>query len=154
MGRLLEIFRRETERELSELSEIRTRKASASGPRTDLIRFLRFFRSFQELERRRPFYVDQDDWQQAVEDGRRFLATWGEQAERLGWTSKDVFGLAPVPEKPAANYRRLSRRDLTGLVWFLHGCPVIALTDTGASIRQRSGNVITYYRRPIAGDEE
>jgi len=86
-----------------------------------------------------------------VADGQRFLGTWGTQAERLGWTPRDVFGLAPVPEKPAASYRRLSRRDHTGLVWFLRGCSVIALTDTGASIRQRSGN-ITVYRRALLAD--
>jgi hypothetical protein len=29
----------------------------------------------------------------------------------LGWTAQDLFGLPPVPEKPAPNYRRLSRYD-------------------------------------------
>jgi hypothetical protein len=64
-----------------------------------------------------------------------------------------VFGLAPVPEKPRGNYRRLSRYDLTGLVWLLRGQPIIALTDTSASIRERSGNVTVYrrYNKPALG---
>jgi hypothetical protein len=64
------------------------------------------------------------DWQQAVEDGRRFLARWGEQTKALGWTAHDLFGLAPPPERPAASYRRLSRYDMTGLIWLLRGRPV------------------------------
>ena len=85
-------------------------------------------------------------WRQAVEDGRRFLAQWGEQAESLGWTSRDLFGLAPVPNKPEPNFQRLSRYDLTGLIWLLHGDPVVALTATTAAIRHRSGNITTYRR--------
>jgi len=38
-----------------------------------------------------------------------FLTVWGEKARALGWTAKDLFGLAPVPHKPVASYRRLSR---------------------------------------------
>jgi hypothetical protein len=30
----------------------------------------------------------------SCEGGRRFLAQWGEQAEALGWTARDLFGLA------------------------------------------------------------
>jgi hypothetical protein len=64
-----------------------------------------------------------------------------------------VFGLAPVPEKPRGNYRRLSRYDLTGLVWLLRGQPIIALTYPSASIRERSGNVTVYrrYTSPRSG---
>ena len=46
------------------------------------------------------------------------LYSWGEKAEVLGWTTADLFGLAPVPQRPTAHYRRLSRYDLTGLVCF------------------------------------
>lgn len=82
-----------------------------------------------------------------MEDGRRFLAKWGPQAEALQWTARDLFGLAPVPDKPAANYRRLSRYDLTGLVWLLDGRQVVALTEDTAAIRARTGDGITSYRR-------
>jgi hypothetical protein len=41
---------------------------------------------------------------------------WGDQAEALGWSSADLFGLAPVPDKPHPSFNHLSRYDLTGLV--------------------------------------
>jgi hypothetical protein len=109
-------------------------------------RLNRFCRTFQELERRCPEHVDAADWQEAVEDGRHFLAAWGEQAEALGWTVRDLFGLAPVPDKPAANYRRLSRYDETGLIWLLRGRPVMALTTDTAAIQKPAG-AITVYRK-------
>jgi hypothetical protein len=99
-----------------------------------------------QLEARCPELVDPGSWQQAIEDGRRFLARWGEQAETLGWTSRDLFGLAPVPDKPAANYRRLSRYDETGLIWLLRGRPVVALTTDTAAIQKPAG-AITVYRK-------
>ena len=66
------------------------------------------------LHERCPELVDPGSWQQAIEDSRRFLAQWGEQAEALGWTARDLFGLPPAPDKPHPNYRRLSRYDETG----------------------------------------
>ena len=60
----------------------------------NLCRFGRFGRTLSELERHCPDLVELSRWQQAVEDGQRFLAQWGEQAEALGWTSRDLFGQA------------------------------------------------------------
>jgi hypothetical protein len=85
-------------------------------------------------------------WQQAVEDGHRFLAIWGTPAEVLGWTSRDLFGLHDIPVDAHPSYRRLSRRDATGLIWTLQGRPVVALTEMTASIRCHSGS-ITVWRR-------
>ena len=68
------------------------------------------------------------------------------QAEALGWTAKDLFGLAPVPDKPHPSYRRISRYDQTGLIWLLHGRPVVALTESTATIESPNG-AITVYRR-------
>jgi hypothetical protein len=82
-------------------------------------RLNRFCRTFQELERRCPEHIEVADWQRAVEDGRRFLSRWGEQAEALGWTPRDLFGLHKPPEKPHPSYRRLARYDETGLIWLL-----------------------------------
>jgi hypothetical protein len=48
-----------------------------------------------------PAHVEIVDWQRALADADRFLATWGEQAAVLGWTAADLFGLAPVPDQPA-----------------------------------------------------
>ena len=98
------------------------------------------------LETRCPELVPVDRWQLAVEDGRRFLARWGEQAEALGWTSRDLFGLHRPPEKPHPSYRRLSRYDETGLIWLLCGREVVAFTEATAAIQSSTG-AITIYRR-------
>jgi hypothetical protein len=101
------------------------------------------------LESRCPELVDHDRWQQCVEDGRTFLARWGEQAEALGWTAKDLFGLHKPPEKPHPSYNRLSRYDEIGLIWLLCGRPVVALTGATAAIQSSTGAIsaITTYRR-------
>ena len=86
-----------------------------------------------------PDHVPEERWRQAVEDGRQFLAVWGAQAQAFGWAARELFGLHPVPERPAANYSRLSRLDCTGLIWLLRGRPVIALTAMEAVMRCHSG---------------
>jgi hypothetical protein len=86
----------------------------------------------EALGERCPDQVDHDRWRQAVEDGRRFLATWGERADALGWTARELFGLHTPPENPHPSYRRLSRYDATGLIWLLEGREVIALTEETA----------------------
>jgi hypothetical protein len=105
------------------------------------------------LRAERPAYVDAAEWQQASDDGHRFVTQWGKQAEVLGWAPADLFGLHIPPEKPAPNYRRLSRYDQTGLIWLLHGRPVIALTETAATILAPSGANLTYGRhnKPAPG---
>ena len=92
-----------------------------------------------------PAYVDQADWQQAIEDGHRFVTQWGKQAEALGWAPADLFGLHTPPEKPAPNYRRLSRYDKTGLMWLVQGRRVVELTKDKAVIETPTGTVA--YRR-------
>jgi hypothetical protein len=106
----------------------------------------RLCRTFEHLESGCPDLVPNDRWQQAVQDGRRFLAEWGEQAEALGWTARDLFGLAPIPDKPHPTYRRLSRHDETGLIWLLRGRPVLALTESTAAVESPTG-AVTVYRR-------
>ena len=100
-----------------------------------------------------PDHVERGRWQQAVEDGRGFLETWGQQAESLGWTSRDLFGLHMPPARPHPSYRRLSRYDETGLIWLLQGRPVVALTDTTAAIENPTGAVTVYrrYDKPALG---
>jgi hypothetical protein len=112
------------------------------------IGFSTIISSFSIIESKCPDFVDMADWQHAVEDGRRFLTRWGEQAERLGWTPNDLFGLADVPERPAAKYRRLSRYDAIGLIWLLHGRPVVTLSADSAVIGRMDGP--TFYRHPQA----
>jgi hypothetical protein len=91
--------------------------------------------------------VPVERWRQCVQDGKRFLAKWGEQAEALGWTSADLFGLHQVPAKPAPSYSRLSRYDCTGLIWLLQGRAVVALTADTATIRNPATGSLTTYRR-------
>jgi hypothetical protein len=114
--------------------------------RTAFGRLNRFCRAFSALEARCPDLVPLDRWQLAVNDGRAFLARWGEQAEALGWSAKDLFGLYPPPTKPHPTYSRLSRYDETGLVWLLQRRPVVALTEATAAIQCATG-AITIYRR-------
>jgi hypothetical protein len=116
-------------------------------------RLNRFFCTFSELERRCPAYVEPARWQVAVEDAKRFLAQWGEQAETLGWTGRDLFELDQPPADPHPRYSRLARYDHTGLVWLLQGNPVVALTATTAAIRMRTGSVLTYRKhgKPALG---
>ena len=43
-----------------------------------------YARMYTALHARCPDHIEPARWQQAAEDGRRFLAQWGEQAEALG----------------------------------------------------------------------
>jgi hypothetical protein len=112
-----------------------------------------FWRTLTVLEVGCPDLVSVDRWQQAVEDGRAFLAKWGEQAEAFGWTAKDLFGLHSPPTNRHPSYSRLSRYDETGLVWLLCGRPVIALTEATAAIQNPTGAVTVYrkHNKPALG---
>jgi hypothetical protein len=99
------------------------------------------------LDTRCPAHVELDRWRQAVEDGRRFLATWGEQVNALGWTPRDLFGLHTPPASLHPSYRRLSRYDAIGLIWLLDGREVIVLTENTAAIRWPGGGSVTVYRK-------
>ena len=164
MGRYLEIFRRTpAPREKSEISEITCPQPSAGCEKSELSQithshneqqndFSRLIRFFRELERRCPLHINPADWQQALDDGRKFLASWCEQADALGWTPADLFGLHTPPEKPAPNYRRLSRYDQTGLIWLLRGRRVVELTKDKAVI-ETATRTVSYrrYNKPALG---
>jgi hypothetical protein len=62
-----------------------------------------------------------------IDDGRAFLARWGDQAHALGWTADDLFGLH--------------------LAWLLRGRPVVALTEDSAVIEHLNGSRIGYRRQ-------
>ena len=108
---------------------------------------------FAALEQRCPDYVDQNRWDQAVVDGRRFLAKWGDQATALGWTAQELFGLHDPPPNPHPSYDRLARYDVKGLVWVLEGLSLVAMTETTASIRTKTGATTTYRKnnKPALG---
>jgi hypothetical protein len=86
-------------------------------------------------------------------DATAFTSKWGEQAHAFGWTARELFGLHPVPERPAANYSRLSRLDDIALIWLLRGRPVIALTAAEAVMRCHSGATVTHRKlnKPALG---
>lgn len=98
------------------------------------------------LAKKCPAQIDEATWLRALADGRRFLAQWGQEAEARGWTVRDLFGLAPIPDTPHPSYRRLARYDETGLIWLLRGCQVLALTESTATVENSTGTV-TIYRR-------
>jgi hypothetical protein len=137
--------------EKSELSEQRysfgCSGSNQHNQAKELFRLSRLFRNLAELERHIPEHVSQAAWEAAVEDGKRFLAKWGAQAEALGWTEQDLFGLHRPPDKPAAGYSRLARYDATGLVWLLRGRRVCALTERSAAIKNRTSGTVTHFRR-------
>ena len=140
MGRYLDIIRRAEQGEWYDINDI-------NDQRVGFGRIGRFGRTLGVLTSRCPDHVNVGRWQQAVEDGKRFLARWGEQAEALGWTARDLFLLAQVPDKPHPSYCRLSRYDQTGLVWLLVGRAVLELTEHTATIQTPHGH-LTYYRHP------
>jgi hypothetical protein len=109
-------------------------------------RLNRLCRTLSVLETRCPELVPPGRWQQCVADAQQFLVAWGEPAEALEWSARDLFGLAPVPAQPHPSYRRLSRYDETGLLWLLQGRPVVALTEATAAIQSPTG-AVTVYRR-------
>ena len=106
----------------------------------------RYSRTMTALESRCPYLVPVDRWQLALDDAHVFLARWGKQAEALGWTVKDLFGLHTPPEKPHPSYSRFSRYDETGLIWLLQSREVVALTEATAAI-VTSTDAVTVYRR-------
>jgi hypothetical protein len=113
----------------------------------------RYRKVFAFLQLKPPALVPVERWQRCVEDGKRFLAKWVESAQRLGWTSADLFGLIEIPERPSPSFNRLSRYDRLGLCWALQGREVIALTASGATIRTATESTLTFYRhgRPAYG---
>jgi hypothetical protein len=106
-----------------------------------------FAQALAALERRCPDHVGADRWQQAIDDGRQFLAKWGDKAAALGWTARDLFGLHTPPAQPHPSYQRLSRYDQAGLVWLLCGQPVVALTATSAAIESPTRAICVYRKK-------
>jgi hypothetical protein len=155
MGKYLDVLKRaDAQGESRDISDQSDRSCPPGRQNTDFGRFCRFGRApkpycqaaIQALECKCPAYVNHQRWRQAIHDARQFIFEWGNRAETLGWTARDLLGLHRVPAQPSANYDRLSRYDQTGLVWLLGGRPVVALTVDSASIQHTSG-AITIYRK-------
>ena len=92
-----------------------------------------------ELNRCEPVeWLSAERWFEVIDDAEAFISRWGNAAEKLGWTALDLFGVHPTA--PA------SRFDVMGLVLFINGGAVVALTDGVATIRRRSNAILTYRR--------
>jgi hypothetical protein len=149
VGRYLEILRRaEKEAQGYDINDINDKRVAEPARKVPGYSFGRFGRTLSALEGRRPDRVPIDRWQQAVEDGRTFLAHWADQAHALGWTAKDLFGLISVPAHAKPAFNRLARYDETGLIWLLRGRGVAALTEATAAIRNPTGSITVYRRKP------
>ena len=96
--------------------------------------------ALRTLKARRPERIGDHRWRQAAEDGRAFLARWGDQAQALGWTADDLFGLHPVAP--------LARYDVMGLAWLIRGRAVVALTENSAVIEHPNASRTVYRRQP------
>jgi hypothetical protein len=88
-----------------------------------------------------PERISSDRWQEVIADGETFLARWGSAAHSLGWTALDLFGVHP--SAPAARF------DVMGLLLLVQGGAVVALTADAATIRRKTGALLTC-RRPVA----
>jgi hypothetical protein len=88
-----------------------------------------------------PERISPDRWQEVISDAETFLARWGSAAHSLGWTALDLFGVHPTA--PAARF------DVMGLLLLVQGGAVVALTADAATIRRKTGALLTC-RRPVA----
>ncbi len=87
-----------------------------------------------------PAGVTLDRWRQVLDDAGKFLDAWGIKAHALGWDVPSIFGCCP--RKPD------QRLDCMGLAWLISGREIVAITATSAAIKCKSGNILTYRRRP------
>ena len=92
-----------------------------------------------------PAGIASADWDGFASGGARLLEEWGAQLAALGWTAADLFALHRM--------RPMDRYDHTGLVRFLGGSDVVAVTRDTAVLRCRSGAIQTFYRRPPSNDD-
>jgi hypothetical protein len=88
-----------------------------------------------------PEWISLDRWQEVISDAETFLSRWGSAAHSLGWTALDLFGVHPIA--PAARF------DVMGLLLLVQGGAVVALTADAATIRRKTGALLTF-RRPAA----
>jgi len=88
--------------------------------------------------RQRLDWLPGDRWSELLADAETFLARWGKAAQQLGWIALDLFSVHPLA--PAA------RIGCWGLILFVRGGDVVALTASAATIRHRSAAVLTYRR--------
>jgi hypothetical protein len=90
-----------------------------------------------------PANVPLSRWRRLTGDCQRLLADgFFEEASRLGWTARDLFGCDDT--KPFA------RVDQMGLVWFMNGGRVVSMSMSAAVIETATGAKQTYRRKDDA----
>jgi len=83
-------------------------------------------------------------WAAIINDGGIFIDRWAEEAERLGWTAEEVFGVGR--DAPDA------RHDLKGLLLQINGWEVIAIDAGKATVKNpKTGSTQSIYRKTDAG---
>ncbi len=88
----------------------------------------------------------QSNWDKVLIAGEAFLAQWGDNAHKLGWTDEDLFGVSVK-----GGYARL---DCRGLVLAIADARVTALTAETAVLQclnpsgEPTGSILKYYRKP------
>gem|GEM_PF-984643 len=92
-----------------------------------------------------PAGIPPADWDGFVHGAPHLLVAWGAQLAALGWTASDLFALHRM--------RPMDRYDHAGLVRFLGGSDVVAVTRDTAVLRCRSGTIQTFYRRSPSNDD-
>jgi hypothetical protein len=99
---------------------------------------------WKELKRSEPpSWASAERWRELAADAEGFLMTWGNTADRLGWTTLDLFGVHPTA--PTARF------DVMGLIPILRGRSVCVLTEKTATIECKSGAKLTRYPPTGAG---
>jgi hypothetical protein len=88
-------------------------------------------------------WMSAERWRFLISDAESFLQRWGSAAHSLGWTALDLFGVHPAA--PAARF------DVMGLLPVMNGAAVLTLTDRAATLRARSGAVLTCRRSTERG---
>jgi hypothetical protein len=78
-----------------------------------------YAREFAVLQVARHASVEEQRWNEAINDAGVFLDKWGGVAEHLGWTARDIFGPHFTP---------------SALAWALQGAQVIKLTAEEAHL--------------------
>jgi hypothetical protein len=133
------------------LQNLRSPSVPGDGTRVTIVQLpavgLRYRRTFAHLQLRPPDHVPESRWRIAIMDACAFLHQWGDQAQALGWESRDLFGLHTPSANPHPSYQRLSRYDATGLIWLLQNRAVVALTADTATIRNPATGSITVYSK-------
>lgn len=80
-------------------------------------------------------------WERLVRAAGKFVARWGADAARLGWSTLDVFG--------AHQGAPASRFDAMGLVLLLNRCEVVGIDQDGADVVTVTDARQRFRRRPL-----